>query len=100
MTPASSRRDRQQAPLAVRSKREASANVIGSKVREVIYDKSVGSCVHDGSTRQVVRVESAALTLEVKSILKKEGADETERKLHGRLLQMQRYYRARAVDVA
>jgi len=59
----------------------------------VIYDKSVGSCVHDGSTRQVVRVESVALTVEVKSILKKEGAEETERKLHDRLLQMQRYYR-------
>ena len=59
----------------------------------IVYDRSVGACVHDGATRQVVRVESVALTFECKSLLTKENARETSVKLHDDLLQMQRYYR-------
>jgi hypothetical protein len=57
----------------------------------IIYDRSVGSCVDQGS-RHLVRVESVAATVEIKSQLKLEHLAKAFKKGNKGLLQLLRYY--------
>ena len=47
----------------------------------VIYDQSTSSCLHDMLNRRVIRVESLAVTTEVKTELDAKSAETTSRSL-------------------
>lgn len=58
----------------------------------VIYDQSIASCLHVSGQRRIVRVESLAVTVEVKSELKSEEFGHVERTIGTRLGALRRFY--------
>lgn len=62
------------------------------EIDAVIYDQSVASCLNVQGQRRVVRVESVAAAIEVRSLLKAADAEKERLRLEGKLADLVRHY--------
>ncbi len=60
----------------------------------VVFDQTVSASLHDQGTRRVLRVETVALVIEVRSHLEASSTDAEEEKITKRVGRLRRYYRA------